>query len=271
MILEILISTMDRRDNSFLDKMFSNNNINDFNILIINQTTQSDILKSDLKNIRVINSFERGLSKSRNLAIKNAIGDICLFADDDVVYKHGFDKEILSTFKNIQNADVITFKMQDNTGKLFKEYPNVDWHNKKTLITVNSVVIAFVRRKIVNLGITFNSCFGLGAVFPTGDEYVFLRDVLSTKSKIYFEKTVILTHKYFSSGRVMGSDKMVFARSALIYKYSGTVAYLKLIRYIYRAFKSNEISLNEFFSKYLVGIKGICHYKELVRRGIEKR
>lgn len=37
--------------------------------------------------IRMISTTERGLSKSRNMAIKNAMGDICIFCDDDVVYR----------------------------------------------------------------------------------------------------------------------------------------------------------------------------------------
>ena len=45
---------------------------------------------SDFENIRVINSFEIGLSKSRNLAIKNALGDICIIADDDIEYVEDF-------------------------------------------------------------------------------------------------------------------------------------------------------------------------------------
>ena len=54
--------------------------------MIINQTTQDKQLESDLSNVRVINAFELGLSKSRNLALQHSTADIVLFADDDVEY-----------------------------------------------------------------------------------------------------------------------------------------------------------------------------------------
>lgn len=265
MILEILISTMNRKDLSFLDKMFVNNQINDFNILIINQTTKDCILKSDYKNIRVINSFEYGLSKSRNLAIENAIGDICLLADDDVQYVSGFRQIILNSFFNNGKAHIITFKMVDDKGTEFKKYPDVIWHNIKSVITVNSVVIVFKKNEIIEHNLVFNSNFGLGSIFPTGDEYVFLRDGLKLNLNIYFENKVILSHKYFSSGRVMGSDKMVYARSAIMYKYSGFMAYLKLIKYLYQSIMAKEVKVREVIPKYLVGLKGISCYKRILK------
>ena len=76
--------------------MFANNTLEDYRILIINQTTKDNLLESELTNVRVINSFEKGLSKSRNLAIRNAMGDICLIADDDITYKKGFKKDIIT-------------------------------------------------------------------------------------------------------------------------------------------------------------------------------
>lgn len=265
MILEFLISTMNRKDVSFLDKMFVNNSRNDFKILIVNQTTEDCILKSNSKNVRVINSFEYGLSKSRNLAIKNAIGDICLLADDDVKYFKGINEEILNSFTNNQEADIITFKMLDDKGREFKKYPKIIWHDKKSVINVNSVGIAFSKARIINSGVLFNPNFGLGATFPTADEYIFLRDALECGIKIYSEDKFILSHKYFSSGRDLGSDKMVFARSAVLYKYSGILAYLKLMKYLFYGISANEIKVGEFLSKYKVGLKGISCYKKTLK------
>jgi glycosyltransferase involved in cell wall biosynthesis len=48
-------------------------------------------LVSDFPSVRVVNSFEKGLSKSRNLGLLNAHGKIVLLADDDEVFK-GFEK-----------------------------------------------------------------------------------------------------------------------------------------------------------------------------------
>lgn len=267
---EILISTMNRTSLSFLQKMFANEIFHNYNILIVNQTEPNKELVSAYQNIRVINSFDKGLSKSRNIAIENARFGLCLFADDDVEYKSGFVDIIIRTFKEIKNADIITFQMEDEKGRLFKLYPSITRHDKKSLYTVNSVVIAFRREKIINSKLCFNTNFGLGAVFPTADEYIFLRDALKSGLRIYFGKEVILRHNYNSSGRVLGSDEIIFARSALIYKYSGVLTYLKLIKYLHYAFVKKEVKVTELLSKYFVGLKGIKKYKELVKLGLEK-
>ena len=61
-------------------------------------------------NVYWIDTLDRGLSKSRNLAIKNAIGDICLIADDDVVLEKDFHESILSSYESLSDADLISFK-----------------------------------------------------------------------------------------------------------------------------------------------------------------
>ncbi|WP_242085692.1 glycosyltransferase family 2 protein [Aestuariivivens sediminis] len=266
MILEILVSTMNKKDTSFLNRMFINNTINDYSILIINQTTEDNLLESELKNVRIINSFEKGLSRSRNLGIRHAIGDICLIADDDIIYKCGFEKDIMMAFNNHPQADFITFQMEDDSGRLFKAYPNVEWHNKKSIITVNSVVIAFRRENILKSGISFNPHFGLGAQFPTGDEYVYLRDALNHKLRIYFCKKVILSHDFFSSGRSLGKESLIFARSAILRKYSGKLAYLKLIKYLLHGVFRNEIEIKTLISKFKIGVKGISSYEQLLKQ-----
>ena len=124
MILEILLSTMNRSNLSFLKKMFPKGDYKDHQILIINQTTENNQLHSKLNNIRVINSFEKGVSKSRNLAIKNAKGNICLIADDDVEYEKGFDKIIESAYKEYEDANCIIFKAD-----IFKKQTNPKYLN----------------------------------------------------------------------------------------------------------------------------------------------
>ena len=49
-------------------------------------TLNNRIKIEDNQNNIVINSDEIGLSRSRNLAIKTATSDLCLFSDDDIIY-----------------------------------------------------------------------------------------------------------------------------------------------------------------------------------------
>ena len=121
--LEILISTKDRDNLDFLNNIFVNYNAHSIPILIINQTQNLNFSCPHSDNINLINVNEIGLSKSRNLAIANAKADICLLADDDIVYENNFESIILNAFNLNPSADIITFKMNDFKGNSFKGYP----------------------------------------------------------------------------------------------------------------------------------------------------
>ncbi|WP_158526732.1 glycosyltransferase family A protein [Olleya aquimaris] len=254
---------MNRTSLDFLTHLFPEHNYLDFNILIINQTEEHNLLRSNYENIRVINAFEKGLAKSRNLAIKNATGDICLLADDDVKYKKQFSDCIIKSFTTYPEADIITFKMQDFDGNDFKIYSDKKQHDLETIKNVNSVVIGFNRKQIINSNLYFDEAFGLGSDFQTADEYIFLREALQKNLTLIFEPQPILSHPKFSSGQDNGNDKLIFARAALYYKYSGILGYLKLIKHLYLLNKQGYIKSSQLLSKFKIGLKGISHYKRL--------
>ena len=56
---------------------------------------------------------ERGVGLSRNNALMRASADICLFADDDIIYENNY-KEILNRYFFIG----ITERMQESVNKL---------------------------------------------------------------------------------------------------------------------------------------------------------
>lgn len=269
--LEILISTMNRSSLHFLDAMFASVDISECQILIINQTTPDNLLESNEINIRVINSFESGLPKSRNLAISQAIGDICLFSDDDVIYSANFQSDIYGAFLKHKFSDIITFQMTDDAGNLYNNYPNINKHDKKTVETVNSVVICFRRSVVVEKKVKFNLNFGLGAIFPTANEYVFLRNALKSGLQIFFEPKILLSHPKFSSGRDVGNDKIVYARAALFYKYSGILAYVRLGKHLWMVHQVGILKFSELAPKYAVGLKGIKQYRHLMKSGLEEK
>ena len=117
--IEILVATMNRDNLDFLLPMFINNNIDDFNILIVNQTTENCLLQSNKKHIKIINSFERGSPISRNIAIKAATAKICLFADDDIIYLPNLKEKIVSAYNDNSKADIITFEAVDENDNRF--------------------------------------------------------------------------------------------------------------------------------------------------------
>ena len=103
--LEILISTTKKNNLDFIENIFFENPHHNFPIIIVNQAGK--IKNSNNKNIKIINTETKGLSKSRNMAIKNSSKKFCLLADDDIIYKNGFYKTIEQAFEENLDADII--------------------------------------------------------------------------------------------------------------------------------------------------------------------
>lgn len=273
MKFEILIATMYRKDLSFLYDIFSKNNIDDYAILIINQTSEDELLYSDVNNIRVINSFERGTSASRNLAIKNAIGDICLFGDDDLIYEPNFDKIILSSFKKHEDAYLLSFEaISGISRKAHGHYPLEGKHTIKTLKPIHMVVMAFRRVELLESNVLFNEYFSYGGKFSGGTEYVFLMNAYSCNLIAYHISKTIVYHDGPSSGKDMGSDRSIHTNAARINHFNKSwYAKLWLIKYVLFLIRYDYIKLSEMICKFKVGIKGINDYNELYKQGLIKR
>ena len=259
--LEILISTTKKNNLDFIENIFFENYQHNFPIIIVNQAGK--IKDSNNKNIRIINTDSKGLSKSRNMAIKCSSKKFCLLADDDIIYKNGFYKTIEDSFEENLDADIITFMMVDENGKHFKKYSENVKHNYKSIREVNSVVIAFKRESIIKNNIQFDSLFGLGATFETGEEYLFLRNCIEKDLNVLFCPKIILEHKFISSGKLAFRDKNIFARAAIFYKFYGYLSYLKLMHHIYLLKKKNMIGWRQVYSKFLVGLDGIKKFKSV--------
>lgn len=264
-MLEVLVSTMNRRSLAFLTKMFPYHDINHLNILIINQTKKGTNLVSKKKNIRVINSFERGLSKSRNLAIQNSIGDICLIADDDVEYFSDFQDTVIQAFNEIKNTSIIRFKIDTFEGEEYKPYPQISKQifKKKDLLDSSSIEIAFKRHPIVNNNIKFNILFGLGSYFKSGEEYLFLKEARDQNLLIYFKNKSIVKHALKRSTSNIGHDNFVKAQAALYFEDYKFLSYVFLLKFIFFLFRNGIIPLNQISSKFFTGIHGINDYRKL--------
>jgi len=263
--LEILIATQDRSDLGFLSKMFPFKHFSNYTILIINQSNDA-VLTSGYPSVRVINSTEIGLSRSRNLAIAEAEKKICLLTDDDVVYFPDFEKEIVKAFEKNPDSSIITF----NHKRIGLEKPNNTSqkgyvHTAKSILKVCSIEIAFQLEDIKKSAIYFDEDFGLGSFFETAEEYLFLRKALRQDLKSYYCPAVIVSHPLLSSGKLEGSDELLFAKAALFYKINGRLAYLWLMKYLFFLYRHHYVKKANCFEKLKIGLSGIEKYRMLNR------
>lgn len=151
--------------------------------LIINQANQSlpeMSIERGNQVVRMLTFSDKGLSKSRNRAIINAKGDICIIADDDVTYVDHYHELIMNTYKENPDYDIIVFKVPTTNKDRQKEY-----YTKKTKLgylkslKVASYEITFRRKSIIDKNIFFNENFGAGSgKYSMGEENIFLYECL---------------------------------------------------------------------------------------------
>lgn len=256
MKLEVLISTMMQDDYSLLDKMHLNSDA-----VVVNQCNKDEIVRFKYKehNVIWIDSCQRGLSKSRNEALKYAQGDICLLADDDLIFRDGYKKIIIDEFQN-RNVDIIRFQVE-GIERTFKKYPkNAGKIGYLGALKISSVELAF-RKKSLRY-IFFDEKIGAGTDFLMGEENAYLYQCLHNKLKIYYVPKVISDLHMGHSSWYKGLDEEYFVgRGAAFAAMKTHWIHLLIIQFAVRKFKlySKEIS---FLSAIKLMEKGRRMYDE---------
>lgn len=187
--LQVLVSTQNLQNDEQVDKLLKNMKVTS-NYLIVNQRPDNQY---NIKNSNVITKLEKGLSKSRNIAIKEANEDIVLLADDDITYTENYKEIILQAYKKYKKADIICFYVESTNKK----------RKTKRMLTGNigfikamkivSFEISFKRKSIIDNNISFNEKFGAGTPLNRGEEQIFLYNALKKNLKIIFVNKKIAT------------------------------------------------------------------------------
>lgn len=156
--------------------------------------TDHDAPKALMRNdIKFIVSSSIGLSVNRNIAIYHASAPLLLISDDDVDYTEEGLKAVMDGFDNNPEADILTFKYASPSSR--KYYPSVSFPLGRPPkgYFASSIEIA-MRRESVQGKVWFNENFGVRAIFPSGEEEIFLRDCLDKGLNGIFIPTTIATH-----------------------------------------------------------------------------
>lgn len=223
--------------------------------VIINQCNYTS--QSSYFNKIIINTPERGLSKSRNLALKYANANICLICDDDEILNSDYSAVIKRAFDDNPKADIIAFKIANTD----KTYPS----KKKSIgyigaLKLASWQLAFKRESIINKGITFDETLGSGVSKAGGEENLFLYDCLKHGLKIIYVPLTIgkmidgesqwfhgYTEAYFYDRGIM-TRKLMGKPLATIYAFYYLIRKYQLYKNDISPFKSLKNILQGIFS-----------------------
>lgn len=176
--LQVLVSAQNLNNDNEIEKLINTMNLLS-KYLIINQKFDN----TEIKNKNVITKAEKGLSKSRNLAISKANEDIILFADDDVIYNKNYKQIILDAYKKYKNADIICFYVESRNKKRKTKRMKTGKIGYLKSMRVASCEISCKKDLIIKNNLKFDEKFGAGTKNNRGEEQIFLYEALKKRVK----------------------------------------------------------------------------------------
>lgn len=215
MRIQVLVAAMNQNDHSLIKKM----NIRT-DAIVGNQCSFNSVEEFKLGNQRIqyLNFVERGVGLNRNNALMRADADICLFADDDMVYEDNYVEIIEKAFDENPNADVIVFNLREKViaRKLITKKSKVGYLN---YLRYGTARVAVRLSSVKKHGIYFNQCFGGGTEHCHGEDNLFLNSCLKNKLKIVAvpEYIATLTEERVSSWN-NGYDEKYIQDQGILYR-----------------------------------------------------
>ena len=253
---QVLVVTMNQTDFSLLEKM----NIRS-EALIGNQadTTRVDECEYKGNKIKMFTFAERGVGLNRNNLIMRTDADIILFADDDVVYEDGYEDIILEAFEKHPEADAITFDVvpipDTINPDLNKTWHRIRWYN---CLKYGAPRLAIRTRVLQKKNIYYSLLFGGGAKYSSGEDSLFIADLIKNGVKIYGCPKKIGTVTFEQSSWYTGYNEKYFMDKGLFFYFlSEKFSKLLCLQYCVRrkALFAEVYSAKEAFKLMLKGIK----------------
>lgn len=230
--------------------------------VIINQTdeTKEETFQINDAAFRCFHRAERGVGRSRNLAIanRNKEADICLFSDEDIVYEEGYVERILKEFEAHPEADLLLFNVQVVESRRTywnEDYHRVRWHNYGRYPAYS---IAIRQKVLGECNLQYSELFGGGAPYSAGEDSVFLHDCLKSGVKMYATPVCIGSEKERPSTWFQGyTEKFFYDRGVLYYFLYGPLKYLFSFRFIWihRKQMCQEIPVKKAYQLMKEGIR----------------
>ncbi|MGK0576854.1 glycosyltransferase family A protein [Macrococcus capreoli] len=232
------------------------------NIVVINQGDSNDVesISNGKLNLTIYSNKDRGIGKSRNLAILKSDSEICVLADDDEVFVDNYNEILIRNYKNYSDADVILFNVKrNNDPNKIRKFHKITYLN---CFKYGAVNISFKKSSIVKKKIAFSEHFGGGAIFGSGEDSKFIIDCLKNDLKIIAVNETIATIKdeRASTWFVGFNDRFFFDKGALFSAFNLKYGYLLGILVVIKSFRNKgELSI---LSKLMLFTKGYNYYKK---------
>lgn len=262
MKLQVLLSIMNEKDpNNCIKKM---NIKGDY--VIINQITKDNVKSICIneKFKKVISIHDKGLSKSRNLAIENSESDIGIISDDDMYYVNNYEEIINNAYIQYPDADIIAFIVEHEDKKTEKKPFKEGKINFIKSLRISSVQLTLKLEKIKKENIYFDENFGSGSLYFMGEENIFLYDCLKKNMKIYYKPQKIGTLRMYNNSKWFKgyNEEYLKVKGAMFYRMSKILYPILIFQFALRKrgkFKENNINV---IQRIVFMLNGVKEYKK---------
>ena len=255
MTLEVLISTMHQVDMSVAERCRCKSDV-----LIINQTDKEgyDEMQVDGHTVRMYSTTQRGLSRSRNMALIHAKGDICLICDEDEIFEDDYVDKILGAFERNPKADIIAFDFNKiNTRENIKNKFGSE-NLAPRFVFYSSQSLAFRREAVIKNQVFFDVRLGTGSGFISAGEEGAWQRLAQRKGLVRYKcPSIIATVDYGSSTWFKGyNEKYFYDLGANLHVKYQKMKYIFMFYYIWRFKNEKAISKTAQMKYMMAGMKG---------------
>lgn len=216
--IQVLVAAMHQKDHSLLEKM----NIRS-DVIVANQCDRDSIESFTWKGHEAvyINRNQRGVGLNRNQALLEATADVCLLADEDVVYYDGYAQVVEDAYRRHPDADVIIFDMKvlTNEGEITNLIKKEQFVGKKAVSRYGAVRVSFRTDSIKRSNIYFHRMFGGGTPHTNGEDSIFLSDCASRGLRILTCPQTLGEVHNFSSTWFSGYNDKYFHDRGVLFAY----------------------------------------------------
>lgn len=183
--------------------------------------------------MRCYHFAEKGVGLSRNNALLRADGDICLFADEDVVYEDGAADAVVRAFEEHPEADMLLFNVKVQPSR--RTYWTERFHRVHLYNCGRYPAYSFALRtqRMHGCNLTYSLLFGGGAKYANGEDSLFISDCIKAGLKVYAVPVQIGEEIPRPSTWFFGYDeKFFYDRGVLYHVLYGRLAALMGLRFL---------------------------------------
>lgn len=263
---QILCVTMHQHDFSKLEQM----NIHS-DIIFANQCekTADETIEFAQHKARMISTQTRGVGVNRNFTLQYADADICLLADDDIVYTDDAEQKIVQEFAAHPDADIIFFHLNSSDASRSVKKPEKTVRlSRFARLPWGGAHVAFRLNSIRKANVWFTTLFGGGCIFPSGEDSIFLLEARKKGLVFYASEQTIGNVDMSNSTWYTGADaSYYYGKGAMYEAIQKRPMLLWKLYFALRTAKKTELSLSErmqWMQRGREGFRSLQSYQDYV-------